>query len=275
MPKSPFSKAALLITYTAVVVLITWYFVAPKAETPTIAELQTEHRLQEMAELPPWVKQTHPAPRPPLPNTARDTSKDLLVGDGQRYETLQHAINDAKDGSTITIMPGEYYSKDVIEISGKSNLTIRGQGHVELLTNNMQSDVIHVGNSDNIVFDNLTVRHTDPPKDTRCSGNVFSLWNSEDVTIMNSDINGSGVVGVMSYDQDGLILQNNTFHRNQYAGVELFHSRGVSRLYNNTFDNNGKHIDINGKSITEDTNKRNLEMSGNHFLSLPNGVPPG
>jgi len=270
MPKSPFKKALLLLAYTAVVVLITWYLVAPKNQTPIHVESQSEHRLQEMAELPAWVKQTHPAPRPLEPEVPRDSGQEFTVGEGQRYANLQDAISDAPDGSTITIMPGEYYSENVIDISGKSRLTIRGKGHVELLTNNMQSDVIHVGNSNNIVFDNLTVRHTDPPKDTRCSGNVFSLWNSEDVTIKNSDINGSGVVGIMSYDQDGLTLENNTFHRNQYAGVELFHSRGVSRLNNNTFDNNGRHIDVNGNSITEDTNKKNLEMSGNRFLSPPN-----
>lgn len=273
MPKSPFSRVALLLAYTAAVVFITWYFVAPKATTHTPAAAQSERRLQEMAELPAWVKQTHSAPRPREPDTARDTSKDLVVGDGQRYANLQEAINDAPDGSTIIIMPGEYHSENVIDILRKSNLTIRGQGHVEILTNNMQSDVIHVESSNNIVFDNLTVRHTDPPKDTKCSGNVFSLWNSDDVTIKNSDINGSGVVGIMSYDQDGLTLENNTFHRNQYAGVELFHSRGISRLKNNTFDNNGTHVDVNGKKINEDTNKSNLEMSGNRFLSPPNGVP--
>jgi len=271
MIKSPFGKAVLFLAYTALVVFVTWYFVAPSAKAPTnnrAAPQKPESMPEPMPE--PDKVERQPVERPIEPKK----HEGIVVGKGQQFETLQQAIKAAPDGSTITILEGEYYSSRTIDVKLKYNLTIKGEGKVSLLGTDMESDVIHVQNSKNIVFDNLTVKHTNPPTDTRCYGNVFSLWGSKEVTIKNSDINGSGVVGVMSYEQDGLTLENNIFHRNQYAGVDLYTPKGVSRLINNTFDDNGVHVEYRGRSITENVNERRLEMSGNHFLSPPKGPPP-
>ena len=62
-------------------------------------------------------------------------------------------------------------------INWKKSLTIRGEGSVSLLGTDMESDVISVQNSEQIVFDNLIVKHTNPPK-TQGATEMFSVFGT-------------------------------------------------------------------------------------------------
>lgn len=241
--------------------LATWYVARPNAPSPTetkqaIEPVERREEFSDPAEHPTPKEQSKPSGR-----------VELRVGRNQRYATPQMAIDAAPNGSHIIILAGEYYSDTPIAILGKSDLTITGEGAVSLLLGDKDANVIEVEKSVNVRFENLKVKHTNPPPGDRCSGYVFSALDSTNLSIVDSDINGSGLMGLVAGNVNGILLENNFFHENREEGIYIYSGIGTVKMFNNRFEDNGSHMSYNFEKVSENRNDRGLEMSGNAFLS--------
>lgn len=159
-----------LIAGTTTFFIFTVWYVArrePKSDIPVVQPAQPS---------PQRIEPERPvAPREPAKPLTPQGPPELRVGKNERFATLQMAINAAPDGSRIVISEGEYLSDTAILISGKKDLTVVGEGAVSLLLGDKDANVIEVEKCSNIRFENLKVKHTDPPPGDRCSGYVFQV----------------------------------------------------------------------------------------------------
>ncbi len=169
---------------------------------------------------------------------AKNDSSAIRVGKNRTYKDLQSAVNDAPDGGTIILDAGKYSTEGTIELKGKFNLTIKGEGKVEVITTSQWNDVITISESENIQLENLTLRH-DIPVNDYCSGMVINMYNVKDIKVINCDVNGCGWLGLYAYKLDTLLVKDCYFHDN-FEFALSFDGEGKNvRIENCRIDQNG------------------------------------
>lgn len=174
---------------------------------------------------------------------------------------LLNAIKLAKPGDTIALKPGNYgtialsgvnFSSAVtitstdpareavvsgINLSSSSGLTFK---NLEVTMEAKTGYAVTVGNSSNIVFDNLDV-HGKAVGD----GNGAMVRNSNNVTIQNSEFSDIGT-GISHIDSNNVLIKNNSIHDLQ---ADAIHGGGTSNItiagnqFTNFFPAAGDHPD--------------------------------
>jgi parallel beta-helix repeat protein len=177
----------------------------------------------------------------------------LFVGKTEQYTTIQDAVTAASDGDTIMIKEGQYECDRAVEFFDRHHIVMCGSGNVVLTCSNMDDNVFWIINSSDITIRNLTARHTDPPEDALCVGNVFGIDSSDDIVIENCDIQGCGAIGVYIWNSMNIVLRNNYIHDNTIWAVEF---EGLGFLSDDqdidglTFD--GNRIENNGRPVVDE-----------------------
>ena len=177
----------------------------------------------------------------------------LTVGEGEQFETPQQAIDDVSDGDTILIRAGTYKLNESIELWWHSDIWILGEEGSRLICNSQISNVMWIFNCDRITISGLCATHTEPTELESCTGNVFGIDGTDNVTIENCEINGCGAIGVYTFMADGIVLRNNFIHDNtfwavQHEGngllVESHHIEGLIMEGNTILNNGGRQLDM-------------------------------
>lgn len=182
------------------------------------------------------------------------------VGAGERYPTIQLAVEAAEPGDVIQIKPGTYFSLQPVVIAYKDRLTILGQAGVHIMTPNIfrGSDylpVVAILHSSNIAVSSLHAMHDRQPAwGSGCGGPVIFAENSSNVSIEACELNGSGAIGIQAVGVTDLTVKNNYIHNNSHCALELRNCAAVS-IRDNKIINNGQ--------VMNKTNVDNLEMLNN------------
>jgi hypothetical protein len=159
-------------------------------------------------------------------------------------------------------------------ISNKSNLTLDGNGSTFIM-NNKSEDVLTVRSSDNVTLKNFKATHIDPDGPIGCTGSVIQVDNNTNVLIEKCQLNGSGIIGVVSYNTQNLKVIDNYIYNNSEYGV-LFDENTTIEIKDNKFEDNGKNgndhvaqaLNIylsEVKKIEKGMNLEGLKMSNNIF----------
>jgi len=143
----------------------------------------------------------------------------LVVGNGQDYSTPQEAAEAVADGDTVLIRSGTYEYEGSIMLLGVNNVVMEGEEDTHLVCTSMFDNVMWIISCNGVTIRNLHATHSDPPEDQGCTGNVFGIDSSTDVTIEDCDINGCGAIGVYSFMVDNIVLRNNYIHDNTLWAV--------------------------------------------------------
>ena len=108
-----------------------------------------------------------------------------------------------------------------------------------------------------------------------CTGSVIQVRNNESILIEKCALNGSGIIGVTSYETKDLRVVGNYIYNNSEYGI-LFDLETSVEIKGNKFEDNGKsgndHVvkALNPylsevEQIKKDMNKEGLRMSKNIF----------
>ncbi len=188
---------------------------------------------------------------------------------------LEKAIATAEDGALIELKNQIYKTEEPLTIENKKNLTIDGKG-ATFICQSVTSDVIAITDCEKIILKNIVATHIDPEGPLGCTGNVIHIEKSSDILITDSELNGSGIIGVVAYNTDELKIINNHIHKNSQYSI-LYIGPSVT-IEGNTFENNGNNNAIlysfaekeeylwpAKESIGSDITKKGLTMKNNTF----------
>lgn len=154
---------------------------------------------------------------------------------------IYNAIDRAKAGDYIILQKGTYKLPKTIEISEKENLTIIGEDGTKIVLDDLDSAVFWVSNSKNINFVNISARHLTPPDINQvCTGAVITLVDSQNINIKDSELNGSGVIGVTIIRSSNILIANSFIHNNTEAGLEIIED--MANTVNNIIVSNSRLV---------------------------------
>lgn len=162
-------------------------------------------------------------------------AETLTVTPGTKAN-LQALLDRAQPGDVVELTAGTYRFSGGLRVTGRTNVTIRGQGRVELVIDSLEEDVIAVHGSSNIVIRNLSARHNQPAGEYQCEGAVIRVEDSNRVGILQCDLNGCGAAGVMSFSSQDVVVAGCRIHHNTFAAVWV--QGGSVTVYGNTIEDN-------------------------------------
>jgi|GEM_PF-3231331 hypothetical protein len=193
---------------------------------------------KEEAEPPP-----PPAGTPTSIPASAPTSKPAVVHflTPQQADKLQETINKSQPGDTILLRAGIYRYKKGIQIHNIQKLNLEGQGEVWIIVEDLYDDVLQIKDSSDIKIRFLKARHARPLGQFNCEGAVIRAISSQRIWVDHCELNGSGAVGIRTYDVSDLIATNNFIHHNTLAAFMIMQSRWIA-IHNNTIVNNGSSI---------------------------------
>lgn len=166
------------------------------------------------------------------------------VGPGERYPTIQLAVEAAESGDIIQIKAGTYFSLQPVVIAYKDRLTLLGQGSVHIMTPNLfrgndYLPVIAILHSTNIAVDNIHAMHERQPVwGSGCGGAVITVEHSANVNIEGCELNGSGAIGIQAAGATNLVIKNNYIHHNSFSAFDLRDCAVISIKQNRIEHNN-------------------------------------
>jgi hypothetical protein len=195
---------------------------------------------------------------------------DKIAGDAE----LDFLYNGLKTGENIKLKKLVYYLDRPLMISGKNDFTLNGNGCTFIMKDKSE-DVMVVENSKNITLTNFKATHIEPVGPIGCTGSVIQVRDNENVLIEKCALNGSGVIGVTSYNTKNLRIVDNYIYNNSEYGI-LFDLETSIEIKSNNFEDNGangnNHVvkALNDflsevEQIKKDINKEGLKMSNNIF----------
>ncbi len=158
-------------------------------------------------------------------------------------EDLVNAIYGAESGEVITIAKGTYYLKSTLSIENKGNLTLAGEGEVNIYIKDENANVVDIYECKNIVLKNLHFKHYNPPKELICSGNVIYGYDNESLTLEDCTIDGSGYWGLWLSTLKSITIKNTKFLNHVDSSLEIYGVQNLEIL-GCEFKNNGGGINI-------------------------------
>jgi nitrous oxidase accessory protein len=200
----------------------------------------------------------------------------LIVGSGEKYTTIQGAIDAAHNGDTIQVQIGTYPENIVIDkqltliSSDTTNTVIDGgkKGHViEIKSNNVEIFGFMIRNSDTSSTDNPSGIYLDGTQNCKIEYNIISyniwgiylqesnnniiigntvtsndahgirLWNSSNNQLTDNTITNNSASGFLISQSDRNIISNNLLSSNHYDGI-ILDSSSANLITNNTITNN-------------------------------------
>ncbi len=199
------------------------------------------------------------------------SSKEQQIAGKEELESLYKRL---ETGGKIKLKNQIYYLDRPLMISSKEDLVLDGNG-CTFIMKNKNEDVLIVERSNNIILKNFKATHIEPEGPIGCTGSVIQVRENVGVLIEKCELNGSGIIGVMSYDTKDLKVVENYIYNNSDFGV-LYNVNTTLEIKGNKFEDNGAsgndHVAkaLNDflsevEKIDKDTNKEGLKMSDNTF----------
>jgi hypothetical protein len=165
--------------------------------------------------------------------SAVDSSKMAYI---DNENALYQIFEEGNDINIIKLKKKTYHLNFPLIIDYQKNLVVEGNG-AELILASMVDHVIVINNSHNISIKNIKAAHTEPRGAAGCTGNVILINGGSDIVISNSELNGSGIVGIAAYETDNLTIVDNYIHSN--SAYPIIYQGPLVTIRGNRFENNG------------------------------------
>ena len=181
--------------------------------------------------------------------TVSHTQEPVYIGTGHEFTSLIEFFKVDRNNVHVIVEEGTYYSKDELWVSGE-NIIIEGQGHVNLYSTVLYSNVMWVS-GDNITIKNLHMKHYKPGglEGQNCSGRVIGFDNANNITVESCDLNGCGLAGLHDNMGNSNIFVKDCYIHNNSIGaytdigggvwMKAVDDHPVFKFENNRIENNG------------------------------------
>jgi parallel beta-helix repeat protein len=208
----------------------------------------------------------------------------------------------AKDGDTITMPAGKYPMMGPLQITGKNNISLVGQGNgtdptkdtiltfknaltqnglsTSTLTNatfkkfaieDTSGNALFVTSSQHVVMDTVRAEWTTDPEGTSTMAYGLYPVRSDDVLVTNSIVVGSRDAGVYVGQSTNITVSNNDVHNN-VAGVEIENSHNAIVTGNNVHQNTGGILVFALPGPTRFLDTHDVVVQNNTVVD--NNIPP-
>ncbi len=178
--------------------------------------------------------------------------------------SLQSLIDQAKDGDTVKVPRARYVSKKSVKIDGRKDLTLACEKGTQILCVDTSADVISITNSANIRISNALLRHKKPLTEYQCHGSVLRLKKSTGVTIVESELNGCGAIGLHAQESKGISVQKCLIRKNSWCAFYLRDCAGV-KIRDNVIEDNGEGMNfykVDALEMANNVMRRNRGYTG-------------
>ncbi|MCI4671939.1 MAG: right-handed parallel beta-helix repeat-containing protein [Bacteroidia bacterium] len=210
-------------------------------------------------------------PAPPSQNPAFAKAKPQATASAAEVEALYTAL---AEGKAVELKDLIYHLSEPLMISNRTDFTLDGHG-CTFIMENKDADVVVVENSFNVTLKNFKATHVEPEGPIGCTGSVLQVRESMNVLIEKCKLNGSGIIGVTTYNTQNLKVVSNYIYNNSKYGV-LFDGETSIEIKENIFENNGPSGDshvvkaLNAylsevEAIPAGTKRDGIMLSGNVF----------
>lgn len=207
------------------------------------------------------------------------SGRTLTVGKtGGQYNSIQRAVDQARNGDTVRILGGEYLIDQPIRVAGKKKVIIEGVDSVSIVLSDSYENVFNLEESGSITLRNVSARHRETEG---CWSSVVNIYHVRNVVIENCELNGSGQVGINLLGRcDELTVRNCYIHDNSIYAAYLYMYTGQLNFENNIVELNGGPLEIHDEdyyfSIFEsgdlDLLEEQLGLEGRGFYFSGNDI---
>lgn len=174
----------------------------------------------------------------PSENKNSDHSALIRVNNEQ---DLYEAFDQITDTKVIELKNRIYNLDKPLILNNLSHITINGNGAV-LVLDSLVNDVVEMNRCHNVTIDNIKALHKEADGPVGCTGNVILISGGSNITIINSELNGCGVVGVSAYNSINLKIIGNYIHKNTH--YPIIYDGPSATIKDNVFENNGNQNKI-------------------------------
>lgn len=150
---------------------------------------------------------------------------------------LRSLYDALENGGSIVLKKMIYNLDTPLKVIGKNNLTLDGAGSTFVMKDK-NADVVFIEGSTNVILKNFKATHVEPEGPIGCTGSVIQVYGGANISIQNCALNGSGIIGVVSYNTKNLKITENYIYNNSQYGI-LYQGDTNLEIMNNTFENNG------------------------------------
>ena len=144
----------------------------------------------------------------------------------KNYEMIQGLISNARPREVITIPTGIHIVSKPIVVENDTNITIQGEIATGIVLNDLNKPVLIINKSENIVFHDLRLGHSEAPRGI-CDAEVVVIDDSRRIYINSCEISGSGTIGVKVTDSDGIAVVSSFVHDNSWFAFSFRNCKNV------------------------------------------------
>lgn len=174
------------------------------------------------------------------------SARTWLVGPDESFRHPSVVFEEMGSGDTVVIRKGVYKTESFV-IREKQDIVILGE-EAELLGIEPYGTVMSLYGCQNIVLSGLRMRHELGAQWEVCFGGVLEIGDSQNILVINCEMNGCGAIGLDVYSSSGVVCTNSSIHHNnrfavrhEWVGVNSADSMRFETLvmFNNEYYDNG------------------------------------
>ena len=174
----------------------------------------------------------------PAPEAACPAGRAMVTRDRQpaREVSVQEAFSGARSGDAVDLCPGRAVTDRTYVLNGVQDVTITGSKTSLVASGDFP--VVSLEDCQRVVLQGVHVVHE---VGEWCAHGCVEITRSSEVTVRDSELDGSGYFGVIVTNTRDTLIEGNLFH-NCTQGFSAWSSTGVT-LKGNTFRDN-REVDV-------------------------------
>jgi parallel beta-helix repeat protein len=159
-------------------------------------------------------------------------AETLNVGTGQKYNTIQSAIDASHPGDVISVNEGLYYENLVVKMN---NISIIGMSKEKTIIDSKKlGSAIKIDQTTNVKISGFTIQNSGGSGKSDAGVTIYSANNN---TVTNTII-VNNVVGISIYSESrSNVISGNDIRSNTNYGIFIY-SSGDNKIYNNNIQSN-------------------------------------
>lgn len=174
-------------------------------------------------------------------------SRVINIRKGHKFTNLENVFKNINSGDTLHIYAGTYYTNNVLELNGKTDIRIIGHGKVQIYCRKISQNILLITNCKNITIKNLLVSFKPNTRSAGILGNSLYVKSSNNVNIINCHISDSQTCGLFLNACTNVYIKHCKIINNEIAGIYLRKCQNI-HVVSNTLTGNQDAI------INDDTN---------------------
>jgi parallel beta-helix repeat protein len=182
--------------------------------------------------------------------------------------TVFEAFTGALDGDRVRLCPGRSLHNAPLVLSNVSDVIISGD--TTSLVAKGDFPVVQLKGCTQVVLEGVHVVHE---VGEWCAHGCVEIYDSSQMTVRNSELDGSGYFGIVTSSVSDSEFRGNLFHNCHY-GFSAWGSTGLSLVGNTFRDNRGANLEVaEGSSFSNDVQADNTFGAVKPSTAPPKSAP--